>query len=37
MAALALIDKGCAVIYVDTTNYINAENMNLVVKVSANG
>jgi uncharacterized small protein (DUF1192 family) len=33
MASLALIEQSVGVIYVDTTNYINNENLNIVLKV----
>jgi len=32
MASLALIEQSVGVIYVDTTNYINNENLNIVLK-----
>lgn len=35
MASLALLDQETAVIYIDTTNYVNHENMSLVLSVSA--
>jgi len=31
MASLALVQKEIAVIYIDTTNYVNHENMSLVL------
>lgn len=31
MASLALLDQETAVIYIDTTNYVNHENMSLVL------
>mmetsp|Transcript_15847 Transcript_15847/g.19957 ORF Transcript_15847/g.19957 Transcript_15847/m.19957 type:complete len:130 (+) Transcript_15847:196-585(+) len=31
MASLALLDNNIAVIYIDTTNYLNHENMSLVL------
>ena len=34
MASLALVQKEIAVIYIDTTNYVNHENMSLVLSVS---
>ena len=34
MASLALVQKEAAVIYIDTTNYVNEENMRLVLSVS---
>ena len=34
MASLALLDQETAVIYIDTTNYVNHENMSLVLSVS---
>ena len=34
MASLALVQKEIAVIYIDTTNYVNHENMSLVLGVS---
>ena len=34
MASLALIDQDVSVIYVDTTNYLNNENLLLSLKVS---
>ena len=34
MASLALLDQETAVIYIDTTNYVNPENMSLVLSVS---
>lgn len=33
MASLALIDKDVAVIYIDTTNYLNNENVTISLKV----
>ena len=36
MASLALLEQETAVIYVDTTNYVNHENMSLVLSVSNN-
>ena len=35
IAALALLQNETAVIYIDTTNYVNNENMSLVLSVSA--
>ena len=35
MTSLALIEQSVGVIYVDTTNYINNENLNIVLKVRA--
>ena len=37
MASLALVQKEIAVIYIDTTNYVNHENMSLVLSVSKIG
>lgn len=34
MASLALLEEDSAVIYIDTTNYVNHENMSLVLSVS---
>ena len=34
MASLALLEQETAVIYVDTSNYVNHENMNQVLRVS---
>jgi RecA/RadA recombinase len=34
MASLALIEKDVAVIYIDTTNYVNNENLNISLKVN---
>ena len=34
MASQALVEMGKAVIYIDTTNYVNHENMSLVLSVS---
>ena len=34
MASLALLENETAVIYIDTTNYVNHENMSLVLSVS---
>ena len=34
MASLALLEQDTAVIYVDTSNYVNQENMNQVLRVS---
>ncbi len=34
MASLALIEQDVGVIYVDTTNYLNNENINVSLKVS---
>jgi type II secretory pathway predicted ATPase ExeA len=31
MASLALLEKETAVIYIDTSNYVNQDNMNLVL------
>ena len=33
MASLALIEKDVAVIYIDTTNYVNSENLNVSLRV----
>jgi ABC-type uncharacterized transport system substrate-binding protein len=32
--SLALLEKNVAVIYIDTSNYVNSDNMTLVLKVS---
>ncbi len=32
MASLALIEKDIAVLYVDTTNYLNRDNVTLALK-----
>ena len=34
LTSLALLEQDVAVIYIDTSNYINVENMSLVLKVS---
>jgi KaiC/GvpD/RAD55 family RecA-like ATPase len=34
LASLALLEQNVAVIYIDTSNYVNSENMTLVLKVS---
>ena len=35
MASMALLEKETAVIYIDTSNYVNQDNMNLVLSVSS--
>jgi type II secretory pathway predicted ATPase ExeA len=34
LVSLALLEKNVAVIYIDTSNYVNSDNMTLVLKVS---
>lgn len=34
MVSLALIDKNVAAIYIDTSNYVNSDNMTLFLRVS---